>query len=138
MQVLADLRLAEYVRIGRDFEPRGVSNKLRFDAARSATGWWNSPRWELLLTWLIVPPVFIYKTIRVGPCRFLFDAAGLVRHSRMGEMRLRWSEVAAVHRLRDGYLIELDEGAMPIAYRCFPPGGRAAFEAIVPAPLLIG
>jgi hypothetical protein len=73
---------------------------------------------------------FLYKKLRVGACTFEFNTEGFKRTSRGHEMKVQWSEVAAVHQLSQAYVIELEEGAIPVPYRVFSLQERASFEAL--------
>lgn len=87
-----------------------------------------------LLMALLVPPVFWFKKLRVGNCRFEIDAHGLARHSRTGTLALAWHEVGAVHRYGGAYLVaKARGGAMPLPYRCFSADERRRFDGWVAA-----
>ena len=76
-------------------------------------------------------PAFLFKASKVGRCSFNIGAAGIVRTSNVGELRISWTEVIAVHRYTPGLLIEKREGAVPIPYRCLTPRQRALLEGLV-------
>ncbi len=60
---------------------------------------------------------FVYKSFRIGRCDFSIDACGVSRRTRRGPGSVPWSRVKAVHSYSIGFLIELENGAMPIPFR---------------------
>ena len=90
-----------------------------------------------LVTWLlllvIAPPVFLYKVVRVGKCRFTIDSTNIVRASKIGELVIPWSTVTAVHCYEPGYLIAMKVGAVPIPYRVFNAEQAAEMSAVLAA-----
>jgi hypothetical protein len=66
---------------------------------------------------LFVPPIFLFKVLKVGSCDFHFDDAGIVRRSKQGELVVPWSEVVAIHQYPTGYLFAQIDGAMPVPLR---------------------
>ena len=75
--------------------------------------------------------LFLYKSARVGTCRFAVDQAGIVRRSKQRELVVPWSEVTCAYRYQAGYLITKKEGSMPIPYRVLSPGQRTSLEALL-------
>ncbi|MEN1941879.1 YcxB family protein [Luteimonas sp. MJ246] len=67
---------------------------------------------------------FAWKAARVGRCRFELDGEGIRRHTRRGPGTLPWSRVKALHTYTAGFLIELEEGALPIPFRVLGAGQR--------------
>lgn len=87
-----------------------------------------------LLMALLIPPIFLFKKLRVGDCRFEIDARGLTRHSRAGTLALAWREVSAVHCYGGAYLVaKPGGGAMPLPYRCFSADERRRFDGWIAA-----
>ena len=84
-----------------------------------------------MLISLVALPVFLFKASKVGRCSFNIGAAEIVRTSNVGELRIFWTDVIAVHRYTPGLLIEKRQGAVPIPYRCLTPPQRASLEALV-------
>jgi hypothetical protein len=72
--------------------------------------------------------LFQYKQSRVGECRFEIDAEGLTRHAKGREKRFAWSEIAALHRYREGYIVALAKGGMPLPHRCLFDGESERME----------
>lgn len=73
---------------------------------------------------------FVVKNQRLGACSFVIDASGLVRTGAGGSAQVPWTDVAAVHRYRAGYLLETRAGAMPLPYRALDTAQRAALETL--------
>jgi hypothetical protein len=86
------------------------------------------PVWRVLIG-LMSRAVFAYKRRKVGTCRFRIDAAGIVRHCRVGELRVPWSEVKSLRRFSDFYIVDLQRGAMPLPGRVLDAAQREALEA---------
>lgn len=66
---------------------------------------------------LFVPPIFLFKVLKVGSCDFHFDDIGIVRRSKQGELVVPWNEVTAIHQYPAGYLFAQVDGAMPVPLR---------------------
>jgi YcxB-like protein len=80
---------------------------------------------------LVAPPVFFLKKRKMPVCEFVIDESGISRAAGGATYRTPWAKVKNVNRLKTAYLVELESGAMPLPYRCFPDGDRAAFEGIL-------
>jgi hypothetical protein len=78
---------------------------------------------------LIATPVFYMKKRRMPVCAFHIDADGIERTTRTGRMACRWDEVKAVRRYRQGYLVIMEKGAMPIPFRCMTAMEQERFRA---------
>lgn len=70
--------------------------------------------WVLLLA----TPVFLFKRHRMPACKFSIDDERIERVTARGTMSRRWSEVLALRRYSQGYLLTFGSGAIPIPYRC--------------------
>jgi hypothetical protein len=84
---------------------------------------------------LIAPPVFLYKSWRVGKCTFVIDSDGVTRFGAHHKATYLWDEVVHLHRLSGAYMIELSAGALPLPYRVFSAGQRQTFESLLPVRL---
>jgi hypothetical protein len=129
-------RLAEYLRLISEFEPRSATHREAIQKAKSSP--WarvlpNAKWLERIATVLIGTPAFLYKRSSVGTCVFRIGPERIERQSKAGTLAKPWSSVTVVHCLSEAYLVELEHGAMPLPYRCFSPEQRAAFEAFVPS-----
>jgi len=74
-----------------------------------------------LLRWLIgavAGPAFLLKKRRMPVCEFTIDEHEILRKAADGHLVVPWSKVVAVHRYSQGYLVERDNGGIPIPYRC--------------------
>jgi hypothetical protein len=78
---------------------------------------------------LVGTPVFYMKKRRMPVCAFHIDAAGIARTTRDGELVRRWDEVKAVRRYRQGYLVIMADGAMPIPLRCLTAAQQERLRA---------
>jgi hypothetical protein len=112
--------LREYLAIVADFLPTALRERGK-PVERIGPG-------TKLLLAVVATPLFLYKTWRIGSCRFDIDAQGLTRHSRCPPLRLPWHDVQAVHHLGRGYLVRKAGGALPLPYRCFSAEERQRFE----------
>ncbi len=125
-------QLREYLAILRDYLP---GQMVSWEQARgkAADG---RPSWQVraavaLLVPLVGPPVFWRKKRLMPVGRFSIDAHGIERVAGGGRLAFAWDEVRAVHRLRDAYLVDKDNGGLPLPYRCFDAAQRAAFERLL-------
>ncbi|MFG6485080.1 YcxB family protein [Roseateles sp. BYS78W] len=122
--------LREYLSIVADFIPIALRERGK-PCERIGFG-------TRLMLAVLVPPVFLFKKLAIGDCRFSVDEHGLTRHSRRQPLALPWGDVLAVYPLSRGYLVRKASGAMPLPYRCFSDEERQRFErwaaSIVPRP----
>ena len=81
--------------------------------------------------YLLAPPIFIMKKRAVGDCKFNINDSRVLRQSKNGDIELPWSQVLRVHRLSQAYLVQEEQGAMPIPYRAFTPEQLKQFECIL-------
>ncbi|HIY71465.1 MAG TPA: YcxB family protein [Candidatus Luteimonas excrementigallinarum] len=70
---------------------------------------------------------FLHKMSRLGECDFVITAAGLSRRTKLGTSSVPWSSVKAVHTCTPGYLVELQQGAVPIPFRVLDQQQRELF-----------
>lgn len=75
---------------------------------------------------------FVYKVGRLGRCDFVITPAGLSRRTKLGTSSVEWSSVRAVHTYTPGYLVELEQGAVPIPFRVLSGKQRDLFCTFVP------
>jgi hypothetical protein len=127
-------RLHEYKELVIEFRPRSAGNGGG-NRPLSASSVLEHPLITRLAVALIAPPVFLYKSWRVGKCRFVVSSIGVTRSGAGHEATYRWEEVMHLHRLSSAYMIELEEGALPLPYRVFAADQRQAFESLLPARL---
>lgn len=73
---------------------------------------------------------FVYKSARVGRCRFRIGPAGIHRRSKGGDGTLAWESVKAIHRYSPGYLVEMQHGALPIPLRVLSSDQVRAFHRL--------
>ncbi len=89
-----------------------------------------APRGTILTVGLVLAaiPVFCYKVMRIGRCRFDFSESGLVRNSRNRVLEVPWTEVLYVYSLSEAYFIMKRAGAIPIPYRCLSASQQQELE----------
>lgn len=124
IQISVNYRLLEYLKTLRDFLP--IS--LKRDAEEKGKTYRGYKWHHSVMLWLVGPPAFAYKKLRVGECNFQIDGEGVTRKSNTGEKVIAWSDVKQVHILTKAYLIELEEGALPLPFRCFTKEEKVIFE----------
>ncbi len=76
---------------------------------------------------------FALRRRKVGPCTLTFDADGIVRAGRDGDLRVAWSDVRALRTYARGYLLLLKRGALPIPYADLTREQRSAMTAYATA-----
>lgn len=135
LEVSVSYKLAEYLRVVSEFEPRSATHQKMLRKTKSSP-WARllpSAKWfERFVIAVVGVPVFLFKQASVGTCVFRIDRERIERTSKTGTLARPWSRVALVHRLSGAYLVELEHGGMPLPYRCFTPEQRSAFELLVP------
>jgi hypothetical protein len=134
VRVVVTYTLSEYKQIIGD-----CIRRVEAADGASSRSWvsraWNSQPVQQLVLALLVPPIFALKKLCVGTCTFEFSAEGLKRTSKRGTGMRTWQQVSAVHSLPLAYLIELEEGDLPLPYSAFTAEQRAWFETLVPPAL---
>ena len=85
------------------------------DALRSLTGIKRILAMAALRT--ISTLMFLYKSFRIGQCHFKIDSTGISRRSNGEDGSVSWSKVKALHTYTSSYLVDLQDGAMPIPFR---------------------
>lgn len=81
--------------------------------------------------YLIAPPIFVVKKHAVGNCEFSIDEHRIVRRSKSADVALLWRDVVRVHRLTRAYLVQKEQGALPLPYRAFTALQIQQFESIL-------
>jgi hypothetical protein len=86
--------------------------------------------WDTIVAHLFGSLIFAIKVRKVGLCTFKFSANGFERKSNVGEKFIAWDKVLHIHQLTDAYLMELEQGFIPLPFRCFGDH-KLEFENIV-------
>jgi hypothetical protein len=136
LEIRVDYRLLEYLSIASNFAPRSATHRAAMAKARSrswAEALFSAKWFEHAAIVVIGTPVHFYKRLTIGACVFRIDGERIERKSKAGCAVKPWSSVVHVHQQERAYLIELEQGAIPIPYRCLSPAQRIEFEALVPA-----
>jgi hypothetical protein len=123
--------LREYISFVRDF---GIWHQATEGGKTEFTLGKRGPYARFIHTakvYLLAPPIFIAKKRAVGDCRFIIDEDCILRQSKSGDVALQWAQVQRVHRLTQAYLVQEEQGAMPIPYRVFTPEQLVQFESIL-------
>ncbi|MGK5024521.1 hypothetical protein [Janthinobacterium sp. RB2R34] len=81
--------------------------------------------------YLFVPPIFLFKVLRVGACDFRIDSTGIVRSSKSGVVTVPCSDLVAIQEFPVGDLFAKKTGAMPEPYRVLNDIQRSALDAYV-------
>jgi YcxB-like protein len=76
-------------------------------------------------------PIYLFKVITIGSCRFRIDASQIERETKGGVLKSTWDDVIEVKRYSRAYLIVKTNGAMPLPYRCFTQKQRAEFDSLL-------
>lgn len=80
---------------------------------------------------IFIPPIFLFKVLKVGACDFQFDDTGIVRRSKGGELFVPWSELVAIHTYPAGYLFAQSDGAMPVPLRVLNQEQHAQLKSYI-------
>jgi YcxB-like protein len=77
---------------------------------------------------------FFFKKRAMPVCDFVIDAKEIRRTTRGGTLVVPWSDLIAVRRYSQGFLIDKgSKGAMPLPYRCFSPEQALMMEGFIQA-----
>jgi hypothetical protein len=122
-------QLREYLSVVLDFA-QYMGNVRSRDAFVHPLPFQTEPLGILLKVGLVLTaiPIFFYKVIRIGRCRFDFSESGLIRHSRSRTLEFPWTDVLYVYSLSKVYFIMKKAGALPIPYRCLSSSQRDQLE----------
>lgn len=133
--ITVDIRytLPEYLEIVRGLAGYHVSAKRQRVALHEARQAAPVPLWMRLSLLSFAPLIFFYKVSKIGTCRFVVDAKGITRSSKMGTLAIGWDEVIRVFPLSNAYLFFKGKGAVPIPHRCLSPAQRTELEALLVA-----
>jgi len=118
-------RLAEYLWVLREH----ARARLLARAPRGRLSWGTRLAVRLLVP-LVGTPVFLMKKRRMPACRFTIDERGIERRTRDGVLRVAWTDVVAVHRYSEAWLVDKGDGGLPIPFRCLDAAGQALFERL--------
>jgi len=128
--VTVEYRLTEYLRTIQDVVQVDLHRKA-VAKGKHRPGEPQGLSWFVKLPLIMIGSVaFFYKVSKVGTCRFMIDATGIQRSSKLGTLDVDWSEVVSVLRLREVYLLQMAIGGLPIPYRCMGEPEMAAFERL--------
>ena len=61
---------------------------------------------------------FFFKVRKMPVCEFTFSSEKVTRKTEMGTDDMEWSEISSIGEYSDGMIILLEDGDMPIPYRC--------------------
>jgi hypothetical protein len=133
LTIPVEYRLAEYLAVVIEMLPaikaaRKAGKPLHaLPQATSST----TSAFEKALVAPLAAAAFLYKRHKLGICIFGIDATGVRRRSKADELFVSWSDVKAVFRLTNAYLVAKEGGAMPIPYRCLSGEQRARLEELL-------
>jgi hypothetical protein len=121
--------LREYLRLLGEHLPADIHawERARTKAPRDQLSWSGRVALAVLVP-LMGTPIFLLKKRRMPICRFTIDVGGIERRTNDGSLFAAWTDVVAVHRYSQAYLIDKGHGGMPIPYRCLTVAERAQFE----------
>lgn len=120
-------RLAEYLSFARDHAPLVTRRVL---AAKGKPVQTPSRLQGVTLT-LVCSVAFFFKKRRMPICRFIITGDGIHRSAASRNLFVPWTEVLAVHRYSQGYLIEMHHGAIPLPFRCLCAQQLPALDALI-------
>ena len=127
IQFSVSYSLSEYLSIVKEHLPVAIAEHPRSK---------GKPRKQpsVFDRFLIVPlasVAFAFKKRRMPVCDFTISEQGIRRVTAMGELHVPWSEVVAVHRYSQGYLVAKKNGGIPLPHRCFTSESAQLFALLV-------
>ena len=75
--------------------------------------------------------MFLVKKRRMPVCEFTIDKHHIARKTKDGRLLVAWSDIVAIHVYSQGYLVEKNNGAMPLPFRCLSPEEASALRILV-------
>ena len=118
----------EYIDILKEFAPVNAY-KEKHNQLPSGTVALNL--WGKLSVYILGSLMFALKVRKVGLCTFNVDPQGFSRQSSVGKKFVAWEQVKHIHSLSGAYLMELEQGFIPLPFRCFNDNQRSQFEGYV-------
>jgi hypothetical protein len=106
--------LREYLSIVQEHAPIAL-------AARNSQRGKPLTRTPKLLNVLLIPlasVAFFFKKRRMPICHFTISDERIKRVTQDGVLEIPWTDIVAVHRYKQGYLVQKSKGAVPLPYRC--------------------
>ncbi|MFT5705210.1 MAG: hypothetical protein ACI8SK_001165 [Shewanella sp.] len=119
---------SEYIEILKEFGP---INSFKEKNGHLPTHKVKLSLWDRFTINMLGNLVFAIKVRKVGLCTFDLNSAGFARQSNVGKKFIPWEQVLQIHLLSSAYLLELDQGFIPLPFRCFETNQRADFEVLV-------
>jgi YcxB-like protein len=121
--------LREYLSFVRDHLPVGIALLAPEGKKKRAP---SKAVYPFVLAFAAV--VFFFKKRAMPVCDFVIDDKEIRRTTRGGTLVVPWSDLIAVRRYSQGYLIDKgSKGAMPLPYRCFSPEQALMMEGFIQA-----
>lgn len=107
---------SEYINVITEFAPINLYKEKhgKFPSSKIKISLWDN-----IVAHLFGSLIFAIKVRKVGLCTFKFCANGFERKSNLGNKFIPWDKVLHIHQLTDAYLMELEQGFIPLPYRCF-------------------
>ena len=118
---------SEYLAVVTEFVP---INSYKEKHGKLPTGRIKISLWGNIIAHIFGALIFSIKVRKVGLCTFKFTESGFERNSNVGEKFIPWDKVLHIHQLTDSYLMELEQGFIPLPYRCFE-NHQAEFKDLI-------
>ena len=119
--------LSEYLSIVQDHFPSALA---AYDSRRGKP-LKRMPWLAKVLLFLVGSIVFYFKKRRMSVCHFTIDGERIQRVTQDGILEIPWTDVVAVHRYTQGYMVQKLKGAVPLPYRCLTETQRMLLEAFI-------
>lgn len=84
-----------------------------------------------LLVVLVASVAFYFKKRRMHVCHFTVDGERIQRVTQDGVLNILWTDVVAVRRYTQGYMVQKFRGAIPLPYRCLTGDQRKLLEVFM-------
>jgi len=124
---------SEYIKVLTDFAPI-ISYKEKHGVLPPSHV--NISLWQRIGVYSFGSIMFAIKVRKVGLCTFEFDDRGFERKSNVGTKFIAWDDVFHIHPLTNAYLMELEQGFIPLPYRCFNGTKNTEFKSIISSKLI--
>lgn len=84
-----------------------------------------------LLVGLVASIAFYFKKRRMPVCHFTIDGERIQRVTPDGVLNIPWTDIVAVRRYTQGYMLQKSRGAVPLPYRCLAGDQRKLLEVFI-------
>lgn len=119
--------LSEYLSIVQDHYPSALASYY----SRRGKSLKRITRLTTFVLIMVGSVMFFFNKRRMPVCHFTINGERIKRVTQDGILEFPWTGVVAVHRYKQGFLIQKSRGAVPLPYRCLTKDQRTLLEVFI-------